>query len=287
MQLDPIAAAAGVRLESLKVVGSTNEEARIRARHGERGPLWITADTQTQGRGRMGRFWVSPQGNLYASLLLFDPSPVERAPELAFVAVLAVRDAIAAIFPTLAPRLSFKWPNDLLLAGEKCGGILIEGELDPRHSASVVIGIGVNCAHHPSNLLDRMPPDIEPPPHQLTPREESILFPATDLHVHGANIPPQQLFMQLSATMCRRIAQWDHGRGFPVILSDWLAAARGIGEQISVRNDGNVKTGRFAGLDQSGRLVLETSTGSVEKISAGDVFRFERRGDQPVPNGQG
>jgi len=80
MQLDPIAAAAGVRLEALGTAGSTNTEARIRGERGERGPLWITALTQTAGRGRMDRAWASPPGNLYASLLLSDPSPFDRAP---------------------------------------------------------------------------------------------------------------------------------------------------------------------------------------------------------------
>ena len=97
----------------------------------------------------MDRAWVSPEGNLYASLLLSDPSPFEHAPELAFVAALALRDAIVAEAPTLASRLKFKWPNDLLLAGEKCAGILIEGETAPDKSVSVVIGIGVNCVSHP------------------------------------------------------------------------------------------------------------------------------------------
>jgi len=128
MQLDPTAIEAGVRLETLAAIGSTNAEAHLRAQHGERGPLWITATAQSAGRGRLGRTWISPPGNLYASLLLSDPSPFEHAPQLAFVAALALRDAIVAEAAALAPQLAFKWPNDLLLAGDKCAGILIEGE---------------------------------------------------------------------------------------------------------------------------------------------------------------
>jgi BirA family biotin operon repressor/biotin-[acetyl-CoA-carboxylase] ligase len=257
MQLDPLAADAGVRLVSLAAIGSTNQEARARAQRGERGPLWITAAAQTAGRGRMDRSWVSPEGNLYTSLLLTDPSPFERAPELAFVAALGLRDAIVGAAPALAPELSFKWPNDLLLAGEKCAGILIEGDVDPGNAVSVIVGIGVNCASHPSRAA----------------------FPATDLHAHGAAITPQQLFRRLSATMCRRLAQWDRGSGFPAILGDWLKSARGIGEEITVRNGGGEKHGRFVGLDQSGRLVLERPGGGVDKIAAGDVFPFALRGE--------
>lgn len=120
MNLDPIAVQAGVRLESLGTTASTNAEARLRAQRGDNGPLWITATSQTQGRGRHGRTWISPPGNLYASLLLHDPAPFEDAPQLAFVAALAVRDAVVREAEALAPWLTFKWPNDLLLAERKC-----------------------------------------------------------------------------------------------------------------------------------------------------------------------
>jgi BirA family biotin operon repressor/biotin-[acetyl-CoA-carboxylase] ligase len=289
MQLDPIAVAAGVRLEALGTTGSTNTEARARARLGERGPLWITALVQTEGRGRMDRAWMSPQGNLYASLLLTDPSPPERAPELTFVSVLALRDAIAIEAPAFAPLLRFKWPNDLLLAGKKCAGILIEGEVamagvvEPCGSLIVVIGIGANCAKHPSGILS----GSTEPPLPLSSQKEAVLFPATDLRAHGADITPEQLFRRLSATMSRRIAQWDRGQGVSAILGDWLSAAHGVGEDIAVRNGGNEKQGRFAGLDQSGRLILELRGGTVEKISAGDVFPFSLRGGQRIPGGQG
>ena len=201
---------------------------------------------------------MSPPGNLYASLLLSDPSPFDRAPELAFVAALAVRDAIAASAPPLAEELTFKWPNDVLLDGKKCAGILIEGELGPARSVIVIIGIGVNCASHPANAA----------------------FPATDLAAHGEAVTPQQLFRQLSAAMCRRLEQWARGAGFSAIVDDWLAAAHSIGEDISVRNGGGEKRGRFVGLDPSGQLILELAGGTIERISAGDVFPFAagRRG---------
>jgi BirA family biotin operon repressor/biotin-[acetyl-CoA-carboxylase] ligase len=84
--------------------------------------------------------------------------------------------------------------------------------------------------------------------------------------------------------MCARIAQWDRGRGFTAILGDWLTSARGLGEEIRVRQNGSDKTGRFVGLDQLGRLVLEHPGGRVEKISAGDVFPFARRGGRIAPS---
>ncbi|MDR3420447.1 MAG: biotin--[acetyl-CoA-carboxylase] ligase [Xanthobacteraceae bacterium] len=285
MQLDSSAVAAGVGLVALATIGSTNEEASARARNGERGPLWITAQAQTKGRGRLGRSWNSPPGNLYASLLLSEPSPIERAPELAFVTALALRDAIVAQAPALAPQLGFKWPNDLLLAGEKCAGILIEGEVWPGKTVSVVIGIGVNCAHHPPMASDHALAAATSARQQAAPfGENAVLFPATDLHAHGAEVTPEQLFTCLSATMCVRIAQWDSGRGFTGILGDWITSARGLGEDIRVRQGGSDKTGRFGGLDQMGRLVLEHPGGGVEKISAGDVFPFGLRRGRMMPS---
>jgi BirA family transcriptional regulator, biotin operon repressor / biotin---[acetyl-CoA-carboxylase] ligase len=281
MQLDPIAVEAGLRLEALTATVSTNAEARLRARCGERGPLWITAAEQTQGRGRRGRTWISPPGNLYASLLLSDPAQHERAPELAFVAALAVRDAILARAPALAPKLRFKWPNDLLLSAKKCAGILIEGEVGMEGEGggsaggrlSVIVGIGVNCVTHPTMSGAVTLQEASPPP-----ADDSVGFPATNLLTEGADVSPPQLFESLSATMCRRIAQWDRGGGLTAILGDWLSSASGIGEKITVRDGSTALHGRFVGLDQSGRLVLGLADGGLKKISAGDVFPFSVRG---------
>src|SRR5499433_93665 len=111
MWLDPAVASAGVALLERDTVGSTNAEALALARLGERGPLWITARSQSAGRGRRGRTWVSEPGNLYATLLLTDPGPPEHAAQLSFVAVLAVHDALVALALAVRPWLAFKWPN--------------------------------------------------------------------------------------------------------------------------------------------------------------------------------
>ena len=144
MQLSSAAVAAEYRLSAYDTLASTNAEALALARAGELGPLWIAAREQTAGRGRRGNSWVSPRGNLYATLLLTDPAPPECAPQLSFVAVLALYDTIAACAPALREALSLKWPNDLLCRGAKLAGILIEGE-QAADALAVAIGIGVNC----------------------------------------------------------------------------------------------------------------------------------------------
>jgi len=252
---------AGVRHIAHDTLGSTNAEAMALARAGERGPLWITAARQSAGRGRLGRGWVSEPGNLYASLLLSDAAPPDRAAELSFVAALAVRDAVAAATPALAPRLKLKWPNDLLLAGGKVAGILIEGETTRQGPATVVIGIGVNCASHPAQAA----------------------FPATDLRAHGSEASAQTLLALLSAALLARIAQWDRGKGFSAIRRDWLAAAEGLGQAIRVSDRSRERSGRFSGLDERGRLLLDLPDGTREVISAGDVFPLTLRADRHDP----
>src|SRR6266700_3518008 len=126
IELDPRSSAAGVRLLAYAEIDSTNAEALRLMRQGEHGPLWITAERQSAGRGRRGRSWTSASGNLYTSLLLTDPGPAESWPQLSFVAALAAHDAVAEIAPDIRPKLELKWPNDLLLSGAKFAGILIE-----------------------------------------------------------------------------------------------------------------------------------------------------------------
>jgi BirA family biotin operon repressor/biotin-[acetyl-CoA-carboxylase] ligase len=249
MRLDPRASAAGVRLISHELLPSTNTEALALARMGERGPVWITADRQSAGRGRRGRSWVSPAGNLFATLLLTDAAPSEHWPELAFVAALAVHDAVAEVVPTLKPQLAIKWPNDLLLKATKFAGILIEGE--NAEMGAVAVGIGINCASHPS--------DTE--------------FPATNLGTAGAAVAPAALFAALSAKMLGRLAQWNRGNHFATIRADWLARAAGLGQTIRLRHATNGElVGSFKTIDETGRLMLLLPGGRTQAIAAGDVL---------------
>jgi BirA family transcriptional regulator, biotin operon repressor / biotin---[acetyl-CoA-carboxylase] ligase len=243
---------AGVRHVNYDTLGSTNAEALALARAGERGPLWISARTQSAGRGRRGSRWVSPVGNLHATLLLSEPSPPAQAPQLSFVAALAVHDAIAACAPQVGPDLKLKWPNDVLVEKAKVAGILIEGESEPAFA--VAIGIGVNCATHPDNTD----------------------YPAADLAGLGALVVPDALLEELAGAMQKRLAQWKGGFGFSATRADWLKRAAGLGDVLRVRLPERELSGRFQGLDDAGRLLLEQA-GRVTPVTAGEVFGFGER----------
>jgi BirA family transcriptional regulator, biotin operon repressor / biotin---[acetyl-CoA-carboxylase] ligase len=251
MRLHSAALAAGYRLAVHQTLTSTNAEALALARGGDRGPLWIVAREQTAGRGRRGNEWVSWSGNLYATLVLVDPAPTERAPELSFVTALALYDAILNRAPGLRSRLALKWPNDLLCDGAKLAGILIEGERAATAPVvAVAIGIGVNCRHHPAQAS----------------------YPAIDLEAAGTDVSPESLFEALSAAMVRRLGQWHCGAGFDGIRADWIAHAAGIAADMRVRLSSSEIVGRGEGLDERGRLLLRLADGSLEPIAAGDVF---------------
>ena len=249
MQLSSAAVAAGHHLTAHDTLASTNAEALTLARRGERGPLWIVARRQTAGRGRRGNAWVSPPGNLYATLLLDEPAPPDHAPELSFVAALATYDAILDCAPALRGKLALKWPNDILCSAAKLAGILIEGER-AADALAVAIGIGVNCRHHPIGTA----------------------YPATDLASAGADISAESLFAALSGMMLRRLAQWRRGGGFDRIRADWLERATGIGGELRVRLPSRELLGRGEALDEHGRLLLRLPDGSVQAIAAGEVF---------------
>jgi BirA family biotin operon repressor/biotin-[acetyl-CoA-carboxylase] ligase len=249
MRLDPAAVAAGFRLSAHDTLPSTNTEALAQARRGETGALWVTARQQTAGRGRRGNAWISTPGNLYATLLVCGPAAPDNAPELSFVAALAVHDAIVDRAAALHEKLALKWPNDILYGGQKLAGILIESENFEARLA-VAIGIGVNCMHHPVDTV----------------------YPATDLAAAGAFVSEEDLFFALSGAMARRLEQWQRGAGFQSIRGDWLDRAASIGGEMRVRLPNREFSGRAEALDERGRLLLRLTDGTLETITAGDVF---------------
>ena len=238
----------------LASVDSTNAEAMRCAAAGERGPLWIVAASQSAGRGRMGRTWPSPPGNLYASLLTHLASPAPRAYQLSLVAGIAVFDAVTASMDgSLAAPLRLKWPNDILIGNAKVGGILIESSTGSAGLAAA-IGIGINIVAHP-DLPDR------PATH----------LAAHHLATHGAAPGPDALLAAIASAMEIWLGVWAEGRGFAAIREAWLARCGALGTRVSVNTGPERIEGTFCGVDAEGALLVQDAGGCERRINFGDV----------------
>lgn len=249
---EPIPGLPDWRAAHVASIGSTNAEliARVEAGKAGEGRLWLTAGEQTAGRGRRGRSWSSPAGNLYASLALIDPAPPEHVGLLPLVAALAVRDAVAAELEGVEATVALKWPNDVLIEGAKCCGILLEATVMPDGRQAIVIGCGINIGAHP---LD-------------TP------YPATHVRAHQQNADAHSLFQHLAVAFAARLAEWDRGRNRLAIRKSWLEHALGKGAPLTVRLEDATFEGVFENLDDTGRLVLRLPDGASKRFAAGDVF---------------
>lgn len=225
---------------------STNDEAHRQAALGKADGLWIVADSQTSGRGRRARAWVSEPGNLYCTRLTRLSAHEPARQQLSFVTALALVETLGLWVD--ASRLSIKWPNDVLLNGVKCAGILLEAS-GPGAGDVIAIGIGVNLAHHPAGT-------------------ES---PATSLAAAASAPPPRDVLTRLAGQFDAWRARWTTV-GFAPIRTAWLARARGLGERIRVRLPDETLEGVFQDLDGEGALLLRLDSGRLHPVHAGDVF---------------
>jgi BirA family biotin operon repressor/biotin-[acetyl-CoA-carboxylase] ligase len=237
------------RLEFHEVLESTSTLLKQRAEAGAAEGLAIQALRQSAGMGRQGRGWDSPAGNLYISVLLRPAVALRDTPQWSFVAAVALADTIKTLLPEVA-KLTLKWPNDLLLNGAKAAGILVETGVAPSHALDwICIGMGVNIATKPS-LPDR----------------------ATACLAEFLPAPPAPEC--LAARLLQNLAHWHNLRlaqGFAPIREAWLRHAPAMGAPVSVKRDGALIEGSFAGLSPEGGLLLAKGR-EVQLILAGEVI---------------
>jgi BirA family biotin operon repressor/biotin-[acetyl-CoA-carboxylase] ligase len=236
-----------IRLPS---VGSTNDEAKRLAADGAAEGTLVWGLEQTAGRGRRGRGWHSPPGNLYMSAVLRPGKPAAQSALIGFVAAVALADALQDL-GLASDRVRLKWPNDVLVDKAKVAGILVEtaaiaGETPPW----LVLGMGVNLAHAP----------------------EDTPYPATTLRVVGlARLTVEGLLEVLAGRLAEWYGRWQ-AEGFAPVRTAWLRRATGLGEPIEVRLDRESLQGRFVALEEDGALSLELPQGERRRVTVGDVF---------------
>jgi BirA family biotin operon repressor/biotin-[acetyl-CoA-carboxylase] ligase len=256
--LGPKALSAGYGLAAFDEIGSTNAGAMSRARDGERGPMWFVTTQQTAGRGRRQRAWIAPRGNLASSVLeVMDVSPAVAA-TMGFAFGLAHESALQRVSVEANLRLAgsdqlkylLKWPNDILVRGQKLCGLLVEAEAMPDSGLAVVAGIGTNIIAAP----------------------EGTPTPATSLAALGVHVGAEELFAALSDAWVEFRGIWDNGRGFGEIRRLWLAHAAGLGQPVAIHTGGSTVEGIFDTIDETGCMIVRTTDGKRIPISAGDVY---------------
>ena len=240
---------SGYELREWTEIDSTNEEARRLAVAGEHGPVWLRADRQTAGRGRRGRAWESPTGNLAATLLIVPGKPASECAQLSFVTAVAAADAASGFAPNA--DIKVKWPNDVLANGKKLAGILLESASGGDCALTfLAIGVGMNLVHFPAGTE----------------------FPATSLAALGVSAPsPSAALAQLAAHFAKWYDIWMTS-GFTPIQDAWLARAAGLGSRIRARLTHEETSGVFEGIDNTGALILREAQGRTRIIAAGEVF---------------
>ncbi len=232
-------------LISLDSVDSTNEKAKTLAQSGADDGTVVWAREQVAGKGRHGRTWNSPRGNLYLSIIQRPNCKLADAPQMGFVTGVALADALR--WTTDVPA-ALKWPNDLMIDGKKASGILLESAADAKGRLDwLVIGVGVNVESFPSDL-----PDV------------------TSLREAGATISLEGLLSVFLERLFWYADEWRHS-GFRATRERWLSFALPAGTDMRVRLPDGEVFGRFASIDKRGSLLLDTDRGK-QRIDVGDVF---------------
>jgi BirA family biotin operon repressor/biotin-[acetyl-CoA-carboxylase] ligase len=239
------------RIVHLAETASTNADAMRLGLSGEELPLWVIADTQTGGRGRSGRAWVSEPGNLHASVAFRSDAPLEKAGQLSLLAGIAVIDAVRATMD-LAPgtELRLKWPNDILIGSAKAGGILVEStSVRAGPGFLAILGFGLNLISAPDSLGRAV----------------------TALSQHGKSFEPLVFLEILSEKVAFWLDRWQAGEGFAAIREAWMERAGAIGERIAINTASGQLSATYQGLSETGALRADVG-GTIKEISYGDVM---------------
>ncbi|SDF70077.1 BirA family transcriptional regulator, biotin operon repressor / biotin-[acetyl-CoA-carboxylase] ligase [Limimonas halophila] len=232
----------GLTLVERDAVESTNDEARALAREGAEEGTLVWAREQRAGRGRLGRTWSSPRGNLYLSLVM--DSSLEAAAQTTFVAALALSDALDGLVPN-DHTVILKWPNDVLLDGRKLAGMLAEWVPEAE---KLVLGVGVNVAAAPADAQ----------------------HPATTLRDAGVEIGAADLLARFAGEFEPWWRTWKRA-GFAPIRAAWMQRCHPMGERLQVNLPDETVVGTYQGLGEDGALVMETWDGDKRRLTVGDV----------------
>jgi BirA family transcriptional regulator, biotin operon repressor / biotin---[acetyl-CoA-carboxylase] ligase len=245
----------GRTLHSFEVLPSTNAQAFELAQEGALHGEVVVAESQTAGKGRRGRAWVSPPGkNLAMSVILRPDIAPTRAPELTLVAAVALAETLNDAGATAR----IKWPNDVQIDGRKVAGILTELSADTERVHFIVLGIGVNLNTDASDF------------------PEEIRDLATSVKLARGQTVPRALFTAAFLTKLEVwLDRWQE-KGFEPVREAWKSSSSTLGQDVLVRSDSKELRGIAEDIDDSGALLLRFE-GRLERVLAGDVEQVRPR----------
>lgn len=247
-------------------VGSTNDEAKRLAQGGAPEGTLVAADEQTAGRGRGENSWLSPKGKgIYASLVLRPALEPSRGGELSLLVGAAAAEALSE---ETALRVEVKWPNDLVIHGQKVGGILVEAAAGDRVLEYAVAGIGVNVSFERREL-------------------RGAHVPATSLALEKGDVPPRE---EILAAVAARLGQSYHEyqeRGFSHLknLMETVATHR-RGDALALQTDAGIRRGAYEGIEEGGLLRLRFGDGSVKTFDSDGEAHALRPSPGPASEGR-
>ncbi len=253
-KLSSLAIENNYRLDVYDVVGSTNQIALECALNGDTGKVWIVSKNQQGGRGRLGRHWQTPVGNLASTLLLNEAYPLQSVANLGFIAGVALAQTIESLLIEAGLQakhaVKLKWPNDVLINGAKLCGILVETTNLAGARFGIAIGMGTNIVTHPQDLP----------------------YNAVSLADLGIKITAEKLFEMLSHHWHVNYMLWQEGRGISAIRDAWLQYAHGLGGPVNLMLNSELISGSFETINDDCCLVIKKDNGALVAVTAGDVF---------------
>lgn len=232
-------------------VNSTNEWAKELAIHGAEEGTVAIAETQSKGRGRLGREWISPVGGLWFSVVLRPTLSPNEAVKLSFVAGLVVAKVLHEMFDL---QVSTKWPNDVLVNGQKICGILSEMNTTDKTVNFVVVGLGINGNFDAEKVFPNHLRKV------VTSLENEL----------GRKVQLEKLFVALLERLEMFYDQFNE-EGFDPILKEWKNYASFLGHQVEVRTQTEKIRGFALDIDPEGALLLKFEDGTVKQIFVGDI----------------
>jgi BirA family biotin operon repressor/biotin-[acetyl-CoA-carboxylase] ligase len=231
-------------------LSSTNDAAKRIARKGGEEKIVIVSETQTRGKGRLGRRWASPKGGIWLSILLRPKISPKETTKLTFIAATSVAKTIQ---DTLGLEMEIKWPNDVLIRGRKVCGILVETATRGDTTDFVIVGVGINAN------IDRA----------AFPR--SLQDSATSLKIElGHRIDRGAFFKSFLHNFEQRYRRFQHGL-WDVLLQEWKSLAKFLGKRVEVESFEEVLVGEALDVDEAGALIIRSDDEMLRKIVAGDV----------------